>query len=168
MNNKIKKTALTTVVSLVGLANLLASSPSPAATSAQSAAAQLRGDRIEGVWDSQVTITDCTTGNVLVTFRGLGLFARGGANTQTNNQPPGLASPGFGRWDNLGGGHYLATLRFFAFANGVFTGVQRVARDIQLDPGAATFSSVISTEFFDPNGNLVGTGCGLEAATRVE
>ena len=43
-----------------------------------------------------------------------------------------------------------------------------MTRDIQLDPGGATFSSVIATELFDPNGNLIGSGCGLEAATRVE
>lgn len=165
MKNKIQKTA---VASLLGWATVLAITFTPALSSAQGAAGQTRGDKIEGVWDSQVTITDCSSGTILATFRGLGLFIRGGALTQTNNQPPGLGSPSLGHWEKLSNGRYTATFRFFAFASGVFSGVQRVTRDIQLDQAGDTFSSVIATEFFDPNGNLVGSGCGLETATRVE
>ena len=167
MKNKIMKTVPRWAVSLLGLATLLVITLSPASSSGQDLAGQNRGDRIEGVWDSQVTITDCATGNVLGSFRGLGMFIRGGSLTQTNNQPPGLGSPSFGQWRKLGAGHYTATFRFFAFASGVFSGVQKVSRDIQLSPSDDTFTSVISSEFFDPNGNLIASGCGTETSTRV-
>lgn len=60
-------------------------------------------------------------------------------------------------------------MRAFTFdANGAFTGVRRITRDMQLDTGGNTFSSVISAEIFDPNGNLIATLCGTETSTRVE
>ncbi len=168
MKNKMKKNALTPTVCLIGLTALLIAALSPTPSYAQGAPVAVRGDRIEGVWDSQIAIIDCSSGTVLASFRGLGSFIRGGSNIQTNNLPPGSGSPAFGRWEKLGHGHYSGTFRFFAFANGVFSGVQRVTRDIQLDAGGDTFTSVIATEFYDSNGNLISTGCGTEAATRVE
>ena len=168
MKNKMTTTRLVCRTSLFGWAALLVFALSPASQAASAALDQRRGDPIEGVWESQITITDCTSGTVLASFRGLGSFIRGGANIQTNNLPPGAGSPALGRWERIGQGHYSAAFRFYAFANGVFSGTQRVSRDIQLEPGADTFTSVLSTEFYDPNGNLVATGCGSEAATRVE
>ena len=168
MKDKNKKTALASVASILGLTALLFML-SPASSSAQRSDGPDRGDRIEGVWDSQVTLTDCQNGNVLATFRGLGMFTRGGSLAQTDNQPPGLFSPGFGRWQHVDGGHYAATFRFFTFdASGAFTGTGRVSRNIQLDRDGNTFSCVISSEIFDPNGNLIATLCGTETATRVE
>jgi hypothetical protein len=168
MKNKMTNTRLARSASLFGLAAVLFLGFASASNSAQGAPDQRRGDPIEGVWDSQITITDCVSGTVLANFRGLGSLIRGGSNIQTNNLPPGSGSPAFGRWEKLSQGHYSATFRFFAFANGVFSGTQRVTRDIQLDPGGDTFTSVLSTEFYDPNGNLIATGCGTEVATRVE
>jgi hypothetical protein len=168
MKDKNKKTALASIVSILALTALLCIL-SPASSSAERSDGWDRGDRIEGVWDSQVTLTDCQTGNVLTTFRGLGMFIRGGSLSQTDNQPPGLFSPGVGRWEHSSGGHYTATFRFFTFdANGAFTGVGRVSRNIQLDRDGNTFSSVISSEIFDTNGNLIATLCGTETATRAE
>jgi hypothetical protein len=168
MKDKNMKIALASLVSILGLTALLFTL-SPASSSAQRSDGSDRGDRIEGGWDSQVTLTDCQTSNVLATFRGLGMFIRGGSLAQTDNQPPGLFSPGFGTWQHVGGGHYAATFRFFTFdANGAFTGVGRVSRNIQLDRDGNTFSSVISSEIFDTNGNLIATLCGTETATRAE
>jgi hypothetical protein len=168
MRNKISKTACKPAAFLCGCAAFFVLALSSSVCSAQSLPGKVRGDKIEGVWDSQVTIVDCTNGTVLASFRGLGIFVRGGSNIQTNNLPPGPGPTALGQWEKLGGGHYTVSSRFFAFANGVFTGVQRVTRDIQLAPDGDTFTSVVATEFYDPNGNLVGTGCGTEAATRVE
>jgi hypothetical protein len=168
MKYKSKKTAVASVVSILGLTAVLFI-VAPASSSAQSSDGPHRGERIEGVWNSQVTLTDCQTGNVLATFRGLGMFIRGGSLAQTDNQHPGLFSPGFGKWQHSAGGHYTATFQFFTFnENGAFTGVGRVNRDIQLDRGGNTFSSVISSEIFDTNGNLIATLCGTETATRAE
>ncbi|MBA3832804.1 MAG: hypothetical protein H0X34_13105 [Chthoniobacterales bacterium] len=163
-----KINVLRSIPLVCGLAALFTGALSPISAKAQDSLDQNRGHRIEGVWDSNVTIINCQTGDVLGTFRGLGLFIRGGANEQTNNLSPALGSSALGHWEYLGGRNYTASFQFFAFSpDGVWTGTQKVKRAITLDQGGNTFSSVISTTFLDVNGNVVATGCGTEAATRV-
>jgi hypothetical protein len=163
-----KKNILRSIAVVCGLAALFTGTLSPTSAKGQSSLAQNRAARIEGVWDSNVTIINCQTGDVLVTFRGLGMFIRGGALAQTNNMSPTLGSSSFGHWQYLSGPNYTSTFQFFAFSStGVWTGTQRVTRDITLDQGGSTFSSVISSTFFDVNGNVIATGCGTETAIRV-
>lgn len=82
--------------------------------------------------------------------------------------PPFLSSPSLGRWQPLGGGHYSATFRFFRFLpDGTNTGLQKVTRDIQLDPGGSTFTGTVSFETSDTAGNVIATGCGTETSVRV-
>lgn len=50
---------------------------------------------------------------------------------------------------------------------GLWIGTQKVTHDIQLDPGGATFTSVITFTTLDVNDNVIATGCGVEAAARV-
>jgi hypothetical protein len=96
------------------------------------------------------------------------LFIRGGALEQTNNMSPLLGSASLGHWQYLGGQNYTSTFQFFAFSStGVWTGTTKVTREITLAQGGNTFSSVISSTFFDVNGNVIATGCGTENATRV-
>lgn len=166
MITRLTKSHLASAVALISLTTLLAF---PAAsTSAEGAPDQRHGDRIEGVWDSQVSIVDCQSGTVVASFRGLGMFIRGGSLTQTNTMPPALSSPSFGRWERISPGHYTATFRFFRFLpDGSFTGVQKVTRQIQLDPGGKTFTGEVSFETYDTAGNLIATGCGTETSARV-
>lgn len=166
MKTKLMKSYLAAAVSILGLSALLAFTPTSG--SAQGAPEQMRGDRIEGVWDSQVSIVDCNSGTVIAGFRGLGMFIRGGSLTQTNNMPPTLSSPSMGRWQRLGRGHYTATFRFFRFLpDGSYTGTQKVTRDIQLDASGNTFTSDVSFETSDTAGNVIATGCGTETSVRV-
>ncbi|MBA3961625.1 MAG: hypothetical protein H0X40_06960 [Chthoniobacterales bacterium] len=166
MKTRLTKSYLAGRAALLASLTLLAAS-SLAATAPSSLEAR-RGDRIEGVWDSQVTIVDCQSGTVLAGFRGLGMFIRGGSLTQTNNMPPALSSPSFGRWARTEAGYYTATFEFFRFLpDGTFSGVQKVTRDIQLEAGGDSFTSDVSFETYDTTGNLIATGCGTETATRV-
>jgi hypothetical protein len=154
-NNLMKNTTL-------ALAGLLLCAFAPTAARAQSS-----GDKIEGVWNSNVTTTDCN-GTVLANFQGLGMFIRGGALTQTNNMNPALASPSAGHWEARGLHHYTAEFEFFRFdTTGAWTGTQMVSRRITLDAGGNSFTSVIEFTAYDVNGNVIATGCGTETATRV-
>ncbi len=163
MKRTLSKSPLASTIALFGAIGMLAFS-----IPAQAAPDRNPGDRIEGVWDSQVNIVDCQSGTVLAGFRGLGLFIRGGALTQTNNMPPFLSSPSLGHWQALGAGHYTATFRFFRFlADGTNTGMQKVTRDFQVDPSGSTFSGTVVFETYDTSGNLIATGCGTETSTRV-
>ncbi|MEO7167241.1 MAG: hypothetical protein ABI016_09405 [Chthoniobacterales bacterium] len=150
----------------LGLAAMLGYTFSPSSAHAQDA--RNRAGRIEGVWHSDVTIQDCTTGTTLATFQGLGSFIRGGALVQDNNLSPTLGKVAQGKWAFLGGAHYTASFQFFRFDGmGIWTGTQSVTRDIQLDAEANSFTSVISSTTYDVNGVVIATGCGVETATRV-
>jgi hypothetical protein len=129
------------------------------------------GTKIEGVWNSQVTIRDCTTGQGLKLFRGLGMFIRGGSLLQTNNTPnaPTTSGPSFGKWEHAGGQNYKATFQFFRFnPDGSFAGTQKVTRAIRLSADANQFTSNISFQVFDANDRLLQSGCGTETATRAQ
>lgn len=121
---------------------------------------------IEGVWNVNVTIVDCSTGGPLATFRAMDMFHQGGTMTDTNAAPTATRGPGFGTWNSLGDGHFSSTLRFFMYTNGAFSGVRRIEQDITLDPEADTWSSTVATTTTDLVGNVV-VGCGAAAATRA-
>jgi hypothetical protein len=160
MKDKAKKNIMAIMAGAAGLL-LCILTPSPAM-------ARGAAERIEGVWTSDVTIKDCSSGTILATFNGLGMFMRGGALLQTNNMNPALASPSAGHWEFEGHGLYSATFQFFRFdTTGAWTGVQKVTRDIQLAKDGATFTSTIAFTTYDVNGNVIATGCGTENATRV-
>jgi hypothetical protein len=125
--------------------------------------------KIEGVWESQVTVRVCQTGTPIITFRGMTMFIRGGSLIATNATPPTTGGPAFGKWQYLGGRRYIAAFRFFQFnPDGSLAGVRRVTRDITLGQGGDDFIATISFQTFDANDNLIGTGCSTETAKRVE
>lgn len=178
------------MISITTLAALLAVSISALAQEAQNAPEQQRpakeaaqdesraedsrqssanARKLEGVWESQVTIRVCPAGDPIRTFRGLTLFSRGGSSTATNNNPPSTNSPALGRWEYQGGRRYRAVFRFFRFnPDGTFAGAQRITRNITLSPDGDHLTGTISFEVFDVNDNLIQTGCSTETATRVE
>lgn len=163
-----KANILRSIALVCGLSALFTSPLSLPSADAQGTANKNRAARIEGVWDSDVTIQDCSSGTVLATFRGLGLFIRGGGLEQVNNLPPGLGKAALGQWQFLGGSHYTAHFQFFRFdPTGLWLGSQKVTRDIQLDEAGVTFSGVITSTTLDANDNVIATGCGVETATRV-
>ena len=160
MKDKTKKIILS---SILGGAALLICTLTPSSAMAGGA-----GERIEGVWMSDVTIKDCSSGTIFATFHGLGTFIRGGALLQTNNMNPALASPSEGHWEYQGQGQYTASFQFFRFdSTGTWTGLQKVTRDIQLARDGTTFTSTIAFTTYDVNGNVIASGCGTEAASRV-
>jgi len=124
-------------------------------------------ERIEGVWDSRVTIRNCQTGNPLTTFRAMDTFIRGGSLVDTNASPPTTRGPGFGRWQYVSGGQYTATFRFFLYnADGTFAGVRRVTQTIDLE--GDDLNSMVTVEVFDTNDTLISTACATSTARRVE
>jgi hypothetical protein len=125
-------------------------------------------DAIEGVWESAVTITDCTSGAVLRSFKGAGVFARGGALTADNSLPPATRSTAFGQWRNTGGQAYSAGFRFYRFnSDGSLAGSQRVQRNITLAADANGFTGTLTGQVLDNAGAVLAPVCGSETATRI-
>ena len=146
---------------IVSIIALVACTISRTSFAAQSGAA------LEGVWDSQVTLTDCH-GGTIAAFRAYVTFNRGGTLNSTDNAPPTMHGPGLGTWQRLGGRSYSAPFQFFNFnPDGSFAGVQKISRTITLEAGGDSFTSVVTFESFDPEGNLLFAGCGTEIATRL-
>jgi hypothetical protein len=168
---RMKQIILKSMVSMMALATLTVA---PGRASAQQSAAsapdcrQQPNERLEGVWDSHLTATDCH-GHVFFSLRAFEMFSRGGTLTSVDNSPPIGHGPGLGRWEYLGGQKYSAPFQFFNFnPDGSFAGVQKIQRTITLDADADHYTSVVRFEATDPNGNVVFSGCGTESAVRLQ
>jgi hypothetical protein len=119
------------------------------------------------VWDSQVTLTDCN-GNTLAVFRAFEMFNLGGTLTSTDNTPPTLHGPGLGTWQRTGMRTFSAPFQFFNFnPDGSFAGTQKINRQIHLAADGNSYTSIVTFLTYDPDGNLVFSGCGSEIATRL-
>lgn len=120
---------------------------------------------IEGVWDSTVTLQVCGGGSVLRTFRALNLFEEDGSLVATSEAVP---PPSLGRWRWVGARTYRAQFQSMRLgAGGVFEGMTRVTRAIEMASDGKSFTSVVSTQFFDVTDTLFAEGCGKESAKRV-
>ena len=124
-----------------------------------------RAPSIEGVWDSTVTLQVCGGGPVIRAFRAINMFEHHGALVATSEAVP---PPSLGRWRWTGGRTFRAQFQFMRLgASGVFEGMTRVTRSIEMAPDGTSFTSVVSTQFFDVANTLFAEGCGKESATRV-
>jgi hypothetical protein len=120
---------------------------------------------IEGVWDSTVTLQVCGSSTVIREFRALNLFEDDGSLVATSVAVP---PPSLGRWRWTGGRTYQAQFQYLRLgAGGVFEGMTRVTRQIQMAADGKSFTSVVSTQLFDITDTLFAEGCGKESATRV-
>jgi hypothetical protein len=160
MKNMIQKTrALPSVFGLIAL--LICATSAVAAQSPSKSA----GGPLVGVWDSELTLTNCQ-GVVIKMLEAYVSFHQGGtlSNTDTNS----LNGPGAGTWRNLGGRSYSAPFRFFTFnADGTLAGEARITRTIQLAADGMSYTSTVAVAIFNINGQQVASLCGSEAATRV-
>jgi hypothetical protein len=120
---------------------------------------------IEGVWDSTVTLQACGGGPVLRTFRALNLFEHHGELVATSEAVP---PPSLGHWRWTGGRTFRAQFQYMRLgASGVFEGMTRVTRAIEMAPDGKSFNSVVSSQLFDITGTLFAEGCGKESAKRA-
>lgn len=125
-------------------------------------------DPIEGLWSSQVTVTNCQTGAVMRSFAALNLFARGGTVIDTDSQPPTGHGPGFGVWTNTGAAQYTSSFQFYRFnTDGSLAGSQQIARTITLAVSGQSFTSKFNVSILDTNGKSIGSACGTETATKA-
>ncbi len=164
-----KKMILKCIVSLgmAALAALTVATASAQQTTVSASNSGQQAERLEGVWDSHVTLTDCH-GHTIAELRAFKMFNRGGTLNIVDNTPPTGHGPGEGTWEYLGGRKYSTSFQFFKFnPDGSFAGVQKIDTRIALDGDADEYTSVVMFQALDPNGNVVSSGCGTETATRV-
>ena len=125
-------------------------------------------DPIEGFWQSSVTLTDCSSGAALGSFRGLTIFNSGGTANADNNQPAQTKGPAMGTWTKAADGRYTVKLRFWRYlADGTPAGQQRLTRTITLGADGSSLTSTIATQVFDMSDNVVQSACGAETGARI-
>lgn len=130
-------------------------------------AATEQADPIEGVWESTVTIRDCTSGAVVRSFKGMNNFHRGGTLSDTNFAPTATRGPGMGVWRKTGASSYTASFRFYRYnTDGTLAGSQKVTRTTTL-ADANNASGTISAQVLDTSENVLQTLCGTETSVRV-
>ena len=129
---------------------------------------QKRG--LEGAWRLQLTVRDCNTGQALRTFPAVFTFAKGGTATLiTAGQLPSLATTGLGAWRHAQGHNYSAVTDAFVFSPaGVWIQTHRLTRAIEVSIDGDAFTDTVALEIFDPNGNVIVTGCATSVASRLE
>ena len=124
--------------------------------------------RLIGVWDVNVTLRDCVSGNALATFPAMNKYAADGSQTEVGvNMSPAARYPSFGTWHIIGPRKFASEFKFFRFnPDGSYAGTQEVQRTITLSHDANQFTTTASVAIYDPAHHLVKTGCATEAAVR--
>lgn len=122
-----------------------------------------------GSWNVVVSLRDCETGTVFVSFPAMMTYNQGGTTQQTAIPEPGsTALPGHGVWSHQTGRHYSGAFQFFTLnPDGTF-GRVIVRSAISLGQGGNSYTSTDTAEIFNANGDLLFRSCSTSTATRFE
>jgi hypothetical protein len=125
--------------------------------------------RLTGVWNVSVTLRDCVSGDpVKPAFPAMNQFGIDGSESEVGSgTPPSGRYPSFGTWRYIGNHQFDSKFSFFLFnPDGSYAGTQDVTRTITLSNDANQFSSQAEVSIYDPQHNLLKTGCATETAAR--
>jgi hypothetical protein len=126
------------------------------------------GGRIQGTWETQITLTDCV-GHVIRSFQGMLTFHQGGTLMDGTTTPSALRTPGEGVWRHATDHTYAFRLKSFNFnAQNVYTGWTIIAGELTVDKTGDAFAGPATVKVYDPNGVLLATLCADAAGTRFE
>lgn len=177
MKNTFFKTISGTILTILMLAisaqiSVFAQDGSEEKSSTQTqkdSSAQRGNAALEGSWNVQVTIRNCQTGAVIISFPAMNTFMRGGTMQEAGSSSSTLRAAGHGVWSHQNGRSFSSAFQFFRFnADGTYAGIQRVRRQIEVSRFGSSFDASATFEIFNPSGVLTATGCATETAVRFE
>ena len=127
------------------------------------------GGRLQGTWEMQITLTDCS-GHVIRSFPTLVEFVAGGTVTEASGgTAPALQTGGKGVWSHATANSYAFRFKDFTFnTSNVFTGWVIIAGELTVDATGNANTGPATVEVYDPNGVLLVTLCAEAAGTRFE
>src|SRR6266536_6088643 len=113
----------------------------------------IEGGQLEGTWEMQITLTDCS-GHVIRSFPSLIEFAAGGTVVESNaGTPQALKTPGEGVWSHTTDHNYAFRFKFFTFnTSNVFTGWTIIAGETTVDKTGNANAGTATDKVYDPNG----------------
>lgn len=136
-----------------------------AETMATTAAQQ--STHLQGVWNVNVAVTNCETGELIRNVRALNLFMRDGSLTETASNI--YRGPSVGTWRHVQDGTYTSMFEFFRFnQDGTFASTSRVNRTIELSADGTQFTSTGTVEDFNAQNVRVSVACATEIAARAQ
>jgi hypothetical protein len=160
MKTKLTKSVLAPLVVAFVLLPMLAAAATRGGT---------QGGRLEGTWDMQITLNDCS-GHVIRSFSSLLVFMAGGTLTEASSgTAPALRTGGKGVWSHATDNNYVFRFKVFNFnTSNVFTGWTIIAGETTVDATGNANSGPATVQVYDPNGVLVATLCAEALGTRFE
>src|SRR6266540_2360315 len=128
-----------------------------------------QGGTLQGTWEMQITLTDCS-GHVIRSFPSLIEYAAGGTVVESNGgTPQALKTPGEGVWRHTTDNNYAFRFKFFTFnPQNVFTGWTIIAGETTVDATGDANTGSATVKVYDPNGVLLVTLCAETVGTRFE
>jgi hypothetical protein len=128
--------------------------------------------KIEGAWNVEVTVRDCTTGQPVATAYRMITFEKDGSIQEFaaffNPLNPVRRGPGQGVWSHSTSRNYSYDVQFFRLnADFTLAGWNREHGEVVLDVSGTTFTGTHTAQIFDVNGNLLFTACATDTATRL-
>jgi hypothetical protein len=128
-----------------------------------------RGGRLQGTWDMQITLNDCS-GHVIRSFSSQVVFMAGGTLTEeSSGTPPALRTGGKGVWSHTTDSNYAFRFKVFNFnVQNVFTGWSIIAGETTLDQTGDANSGPATVDVYDPNGVFLVHLCADAVGTRFE
>ena len=125
-------------------------------------------DPVEGVWESTLSVKDCSSGAVLATFKGQSVLHRGGTLSADNSQPPVTRGAAYGTWKRGSGNAYTSTLVFMRFnPDTTLSGTQKVLRSFTLSADGNSLTGTNAAQIINTAGVVLQQACVSETGLRT-
>ena len=160
MKMKLVKSTMAPLVVACALVTMVAATASGQGT---------QGGRLEGTWDMQITLNDCS-GHVIRSFPTLVVFMAGGTVTEASGgTSPALQTGGKGVWSHTTDSNYAFRFKDFTFDSSyVFTGWVIITGETTVDATGNTTAGPATVDIYNPSGGLVAHLCADAVATRFQ
>ena len=151
------------------MASLVVACASLTMVAATASGQGMEGGKLQGTWEMQITLTDCS-GHVIRSFPSLIEFAAGGTVVESNaGTPQALKTPGEGVWRHTTDSNYAFRFKFFTFSpQNVFTGWTIITGETTVDETGNANAGSATVKVYDPNGVLLVSLCAETAGTRFD
>jgi hypothetical protein len=126
-----------------------------------------RQSRLVGLWDVDVTVTDCANGAPLFSFGAMHKYERGGTGQVVPATNPSALSAHMLVWNYAGGDQYQTAMKMWRFDGaGNYIGWVEVISEVGIDESAYEYEGSGIAEFYNAAGVVVATSCPVFTGTR--
>lgn len=126
-----------------------------------------RHSRIVGLWNVDVTITNCGNGAPLFSFKAMHKFEKGGTGQVVPATNPSALSAHMLVWNYAGYNEYQTAMKMFRFDGaGNYIGWVEVVSEAAINEDADEYEGSGLAKFYDTAGNVVAASCPVFSGTR--